>query len=217
MTSHDGHPHACPHERQVRKFDQPRRLSRTIALRASVSASCVRGCSARARLAHVDDLDRRQRRAVDARGQAQARAARGPHSGRGVALPATSTAPGLRGAALGHAARVVARVALVLVGRVVLLVDDDQARARASGRRRPSAGRRRPAPPPPAAAPTRRGARPPRASSAGRRRCRRSARRSATTICGVSAISGTSTITPRPCAERLARRPAGRPRSCPSR
>ena len=34
---------------------------------------------------------------------------------------------GLRGAALGHAARVVARVALVLVGRVVLLVDHDQA------------------------------------------------------------------------------------------
>ncbi len=125
VTSHEGHPHACPHERQVRKFDHPRRLSRTIALRASVSASCVRGCSARRGLAHVDDLDGRQAGAVDARRQAQARQRVNGLGARGRAARHEDGAR-LRGAALGHAARVVARVALVLVGRVVLLVDDDQ-------------------------------------------------------------------------------------------
>ena len=51
-------------------------------------------------------------------------------SGRGVALPTTSTAPRLLRAVGGDAARVVARVALVLVGRLVLLVDDHEAELR---------------------------------------------------------------------------------------
>ena len=48
-------------------------------------------------------------------------------SGRGVAVPATSTAPRPRRAPAGDGAGVVAGVALLLVGGVVLLVDHDQA------------------------------------------------------------------------------------------
>ena len=80
------------------------------------------------------------------RGQRRCAAALATISGRGVALPATSTAPWSARAALGDVPRVVARVALVLVGGVVLLVDDDQAEVARSARRPPSAGRRRPAP-----------------------------------------------------------------------
>ena len=76
--------------------------------------------------AHVKDLDRRQRAAVDPPGQRQppvavhalrawGRAARDQH--RAVHL----------GTALGDCARVVTGVALVLVGALVLLVDDDHA------------------------------------------------------------------------------------------
>ena len=68
-----------------------------------------------------------------------------------------------------------------------------------------------------AAAATRRGARRARAPSAARRRRRRSAPRKRRSACGVSAISGTSTIALRPGVERRLRRRAGRPRSCPSR
>ena len=167
------------------------------------------------RLAHVDDLDRRQRRAVDARGQAQARERVHRLRARRRAAGDEHGA-GLRGAALGHAARVVARVALVLVGRVVLLVDDDEADVRASGRRSPSAARRTRAPPPRAAAPTRRGARRRRAWSAGRRRCRRSARRSAPRS-AASARSRARARSRRGPARARPPPPAGRPRSCPSR
>ena len=47
-------------------------------------------------------------------------------SGRGVALPATQQRALVGGAALCHGAGVVAGIALLLVGAVVLLVDDDQ-------------------------------------------------------------------------------------------
>ena len=47
-------------------------------------------------------------------------------SGRGVAEPASSARAGAAGALGGDEPGVVARVALVLVGRVVLLVDHDQ-------------------------------------------------------------------------------------------
>ena len=142
-------------------------------------------------------------------------------SGRGVAEPA-ATAPWRRRRAPARATRagdvagVVARVALVLVGRVVLLVDHDQPEVARPGRRPPSAGRPRSAPRRSAAAATRRSARPRRAPSAAAPPCRRSAPGSAPTVCGVSAISGTSTITPSPRSSAAARR-AGRPRSCPSR
>ena len=98
------------------------------------------------RRAHVDDLDRRQRRAVDAPGQAQARE-RVHRLGARRRAAGDEHGAGLRGAALGHAARVVARVALVLVGRVVLLVDDDEAdvaHGREDRRARPDAHARLP-------------------------------------------------------------------------
>ena len=102
--------------------------------------------------------------------------------------------------------RVVARVALVLVGRVVLLVDHDQPEV--ADRREDGGARadRDPRLAACAAAATRRSARPRRARSAAARRCRRSARWKRPTVCGVSAISGTSTITPSPALERRGRR-----------
>ena len=118
---------------------------------ARVGQRLVRsGVKGPARLAHVDDLDRRQAGAVDARGQAHARQ-------RVDRLGARRRAAGhqhcarLRGAALGHAARVVARIALVLVGRVVLLVDHDQAQPAhrgEHGRARADADARLPRPQP---------------------------------------------------------------------
>ena len=68
----------------------------------------------------------------------------------------------------------------------------------AAARTPPSAGRRRPAPRRAAAAATRRSARPGRVPSAAPRRHRRSGPGSARRACGVSAISGTSTIALRP-------------------
>ena len=198
--------HTRPHERQERKFDQPRRLSSTIALARVVAARRARrGCSAPARLAHVDDLDRRQRRAVDAPRQPQARAARGRSRAAASRCRRRSTAPRWPRAAGGDRPRVVARVALVLVGAVVLLVDDDQAERRRSARRPPSAARRR-------CAPRRSRRRTPLVVAlAGaelgvqhRDRVAEARRRSAPTICGVSAISGTSTIAPRPRASAVA-------------
>ena len=163
---------------------------------ARACAGAARGAPRACRRSRPGAGARRRR----ARGGAGARG-RARDSGRGVALPATSTAPGLRGAALGHAARVVARVALVLVGGVVLLVDDDQAEPR-SARRPPSAARRTRAPP------ARSRAHSSWRSPAESFECRtatvspkRATKRA--TICGVSAISGTSTITPPPSRERV--------------
>ena len=161
-TSQSGTSTRSPHDRQVRKFDQPRRLSSTIALRARRrSASCgARDAARRARLAHVDHLDRRQRRAVDALRQPQPRAARGSSRAAAWRCRRRARRPVVRARCAATAPRVVARVALVLVGAVVLLVDDDQAersqrrehrRARADADPRLAAR---------AAAPTRRGARP---------------------------------------------------------
>ena len=148
VTSHDGHSHACPHERQVRKFDQPRRLSRTIALRASASASCVRGCKARRGLAHVDDLDRRQ---AGRRRRARAGAgagAHGPTPGAGSRCrPRGRRRPAWRGARPRGARRSAGRPRACRTRRAPRRRRPGPARA--SGRRRPSAGRRTPAPPPP--------------------------------------------------------------------
>ena len=98
----------------------------------------------------------------------------------------------------------------------MLLVDDDQPEVARSARTPPSAGRRRRAPRRGAGAATRRGARrrrAPECSTATTSPNRAWKRHSA---CGVSAISGTSTIA-RAGRERRLDRAAGRPRSCPSR
>ena len=151
------------------------------------------------RLAHVDDLDRRQRRAVDARGQAQARQrvdALGPR--RRAAGDEHGAGRARRGARRRGARR-------------------SAGRPRACRRRR-APRRRRPARRPRIGAKT--AERGPTQTRASPRRSRahsswrspseslecstatvspkRSTKRA--TICGVSAISGTSTITPRPAA-----------------
>ena len=76
-------------------------------------------------IAHVEHPHRRQRAAVDARGQHEALEpvhALGPRRGR----PGDEHRAGLARATGGDRARVVARVALVLVGGVLLLVDHEQ-------------------------------------------------------------------------------------------
>ncbi len=125
--------------------------------------------------AHVEHLHRGQRPPVDAVGEhrrGQAVDALRPR--RGAAGEQHRAAA--RGALGGDVARVVARVALVLVGGVVLLVDDDQPEIvdrREHGRARPDAHARLAAR---AAAATRRSARRVAAGSAAPRRCRRSVR-----------------------------------------
>jgi hypothetical protein len=103
-----------------------------------------------------------------------------------------------RRALRGDGARVVARVGLLLVRRVVLLVDDDQpdaAHRREDAERAPTTIR----------ASRARSGRARRARSASpsdewqrSRRGRRTGGRKRPTVCGASAISGTSTIVPRP-------------------
>ena len=132
-TSQLGQLQWCPQERQVSQGAKPRRLIITIALapaaRTPSSASQVSACSgprAGVGLAHVDQLDRRHAQAVDPPRQLQPRQLqpglrarrRGAGDEHGAAV---------RGAAAGDRAGVVAGVALLLVGGVVLLVDDDQA------------------------------------------------------------------------------------------
>ncbi len=96
-TSHCGQLHTLPHERQERKFDQPLRLSSTIALPLCPAHLRERlrrlRVQALALLAHVQHLHRRQRTAVHAARKAQTLAARGGSPGAGVALPTSSSAP----------------------------------------------------------------------------------------------------------------------------
>ncbi len=148
-TSHCGHSHTRPQLRQVRKLAQPRRLSSTIAFspsrRTACSASAVSGCSAWAASRMSSTSHRRQRAAVDARGQHEALEpvhALGPRRGR----PGHEHRAGLARATRGDRAGVVARVALVLVGGVVLLVDDEQAEVADGREHRRARARRRCAP-----------------------------------------------------------------------
>ena len=115
---------------QLRKFDQPRRLSSTIDLRATASARRVSGCSGMVRAAHVEHAHgRKAAPAADPLRQPHpAQAVRGLRARRGRAGQQAGAGPA---GALGRdVAGVVARVALVLVGGVVLLVDHDQAEPR---------------------------------------------------------------------------------------
>ena len=188
------------HDRLARGAERPPRLGMQRVLRA----------------AHVEHPHRRQVAAArDARRQPQpAQSVHGLRARRRRA--GQQPRAGLVGAVGGDVAGVVARVALLLVGGVVLLVDHDQPEVARPARRPPSAGRRRSAPRPSAAAATRRSARPRRARSAAARRCRRSARRSAPR----SAASARSPARARSRPPRAPAPPpprAGRPRSCPSR
>ena len=123
-------------------------------------------------------------------------------SGRGVALPATSSAPACSRAAQRRrgARRSAGRPRACRSCRAPRR--RRSARAARSARRRPSAGRRRRARCRRAGGSTRRGARP--AASLECSTATVSPKRSTKrlTICGVSAISGTSTITPRSARER---------------
>ncbi len=125
-TSQFGHSHAFPHERQVRKFDQPRRLSSTIDLPAAPSARRVSGCSAwwASRMSSTRTGGRSRPPATRAGSRSRRMRVDGLRARRGGA--GEQARAGLVGAVGGDVAGVVARVALLLVGRVVLLVDDDQ-------------------------------------------------------------------------------------------
>ena len=178
------------------------RLSSTIDLRAEASARRVSGCSewwaprmSSTRTGGSPRASPPPRRPRVPGGAAGASCGRSP----GVAWRSPRAA-GRRTGTRGRRRRGGRRsgVALVLVGRVVLLVDDDQAESARPARRPRSGGRRRSGPRPCAGAATRRSARLRTAPSAAARRCRRTARRSVATVCGVSAISGTSAITPSP-------------------
>ena len=95
-TSHCGHSHTFPHERHVRKFDQPRRLSSTIDLRAAPQRAARLRVQRVLRAAHVEHAHGRQRAGVDA-DRAAAGAGNACHvSGRGVAEPASNAAPARR-------------------------------------------------------------------------------------------------------------------------
>ena len=159
------------------------------------------GCSAPPLLAHVDDLHRRQRPAVDARGQ--------PHAAQRVdALRPRRRAArdeqraGLlaRGGRRRGARRSAGRPRACRRRRAPRR--RRSARAARSARRRPSAARRRRARCRRAGGSTRRGAR--RRESLECSTATVSPKRSTKrlTICGVSAISGTSTMTPRSLRER---------------
>ena len=118
----------------------------------------------------------RQRTPVDAAAGASSVRTRLALSARGVALPSSSTRAAAARPLGRNVTGVIARVALVLVGGIVLLVDDDQAEVARSVRTRPSEGRRRCARRPRAAAAIRHSARPGAAASASRRPSRRSVR-----------------------------------------
>ena len=130
------------------KFDQPRRFRSTIALPLRVAERRQRAggdrVQPRALAAHVQHLDRGQRTAVDPPRQAQHRhPVHALRPRRRAAGDQERTAA--RGPLGGDVPGVVARVALVLVGGVVLLVEDDQPQVgdrREDGRAGPDADAR---------------------------------------------------------------------------
>ena len=216
VTSHCGQPHTRAHDRHDRKFDQPRRLSSTIAFsprsRTPSSATRVRSCSGPV-IPAVPTISTGGIPRPSTRSGIDRRRSRRQLSGRGVAVPGEQHGAGLPGAALGDVAGVVARVALLLVGRVVLLVDHDQSEVgdrREHRRARPDAhARLPPAQPQPLVAALGRC----RASSAAPRPRRRSAARSARRS-AASARSPARARSPTGRDPGRPRLPAGRPRSC---
>ena len=165
------------------------------------------------RPAHVEHADRGQRAAPDAVRQRRCRSE--PTS------PAAASPTRPRAAPPARRIRSPRRGARRSAGRPRACRTDRaprrrrSARGRGPARRPPSAGRRRSGPRPCAAAATRRSARPRPSAECSSATVSPKRARNRPTVCGVSAISGTSTITPRPAPAPPPPR-AGRPRSCPS-
>ena len=219
-TSQFGHSQAWPQERQVRWVDQPRRLISRIALPPCARHLGERLAGPRMKrprhaAAHVDDLHRRQPPSVHAARQLEPLElvpALGPRGRR----PAEQHRAVLGGTPPRHLTGVVARIALLLVGGVVLLVDHDQAGIAYGGEDGRARSNADPGLARSAAAATRRSARRP-ASGNG---AAQPSRRSAAGTDPSSAGSGRSRGRAR---SRPARGPAppgpprGTPRSSPSR
>ena len=147
----------------------------------------------------IDDVDLRQPRLADALGQREQRVLRRSRaftqlSRLGVALPRTTTAPSFRARTIGDFARVIARRLALLVARLVLLVDDDGAEVveRREDRRARADGD--PLAPFARARATRRTARRRSSALCSTAILSPNTARKRSTVCGVSAISGTSTI-----------------------
>ena len=130
---------------------KPRRLTITIAFvpaaRTLSSAAQVSGCRApeRGSASRMSSTRTGGIGRPSTRRGSSSRGSSSQDSGRGVAVPATQHRAALGGAAAGDRAGVVAGVALLLVGGVVLLVDHDQAEVaqrREDGRARPDADAR---------------------------------------------------------------------------
>ena len=165
-TSQCGHSQACPQERQVRWVDQPAPVDQQDRL-APLPRDLVERLAG-PRVKRPWDRLRACRRSPPAAAAGRRRGCGSSSrssscqlSGRGVAVPQTSTAPASAARRRADLAGVVARVALLLVGGVVLLVDHDQAEIahrREDGRARPDAD---PGLARSAGAATRRSARPP--------------------------------------------------------
>ena len=200
-TSHEPHLHERPQARQCSAGATPRRLSRRMA-RPRSSADAIQLGEERRRqrvpglAAQVDEPHgrergsdpRRQRKPLEALPALGARRGAAVHGDRALQ----------RRALRRNGPRVVPRVGVLLVRGVLLLVDDDQARDRGAARTARSAHRPRPGLRRSRRGRARRDAPHPRATSArtatvSPKRCRKRP-----TVCGASAISGTSTIAPRP-------------------
>ena len=163
----------------------------------------------------VHDLGRRQLATVGPARQLepwQSQPALGP--GRGAA--GEERRPRFGRPVAGDLARVVAGIALLLVGGVVLLVDHHQAEVVHRGEDRRARADADPRFAGVAGAATRRGVRPPPAASGAARRGRRSGPRTATSS-GASARSREPARSRPSPARAPPRWPPGRPRSCPSR
>ena len=211
-----GHCQTSPQSGHWRKAAKPRRLSRSSACspRASVASDGRRRAPPTRRAAPVPVAFGATRRSTSSTGGSgrapirsgsrssrRRRSARTIVSSDGVALPRTRRGALEPGAHRGHVARVVARRLAVLVAGLVLLVHHDHARGPRPARRppsaRPTATRRSP----------RRSSRQASARSPSESALCSTATwspkapRSRLTVCGVSPISGTSTMAPAPCGQ----------------
>ena len=181
VTSQRGHSHTRPQSRQVRKFDQPRRFSSTIAFsprrRTSSSASRVRWCSGPWTPAMPTTSTGGSGAAVHALGQREPLVGvRALGARRGAAGQQHGAAASPRGARPPGGRRSAGRPPACTRRRAPRR--PRSARHRRAARRPPTAGRRTRGRRRGAAATTRRSAPAPSGASAGSPRCRRTGPRS---------------------------------------